>query len=76
MENPETSADLLNQLQKIGITVAVDDFGTGYSSLSYLKLLPINTIKIDRAFIQDIPENRDSIAITEAILSMSTQPRT
>ncbi len=62
---------VLTRLRKMGVTVAIDDFGTGYSSLSYLKKLPIDTIKIDRAFIREIPGDADDVAITRAILAMS-----
>ncbi|MBE8168882.1 MAG: EAL domain-containing protein [Shewanella sp.] len=57
----------IEQLTSAGFKVAIDDFGTGYSSLSYLKLLPINTLKIDRAFIEGLPEN-DEIATTILML--------
>ncbi|MCL1080078.1 EAL domain-containing protein [Parashewanella spongiae] len=57
----------IEQLTSAGFKVAIDDFGTGYSSLSYLKLLPINTLKIDRAFIEGLPEN-DAIASTILML--------
>ena len=54
-----------------GITIAIDDFGTGYSSLSYIKTLPIDHIKIDRAFVTDICTNVQDQAIVEAIITMS-----
>jgi len=63
--------DILNELQSIGLTIAIDDFGTGYSSLSYLKQLPLDKLKIDRAFIMDIPENNDDMQITAAIIAMA-----
>ena len=62
--------DTLNELKHFGIEVAIDDFGTGFSSLSYLQKLPLSRLKIDRAFIKDIPEN-DSGAIAELIVSLS-----
>ncbi len=61
----------LEQLRKIGITLAMDDFGTGYSSLSYLKRLPFDVIKVDRSFVSDIPNDQDDTAITAAIIAMS-----
>ena len=63
--------DLLNELQSLGLTIAIDDFGTGYSSLSYLKQLPLDKLKIDRAFVMDIPENNDDKQITAAIIAMA-----
>jgi len=61
----------LNTLKKLGVRVSIDDFGTGYSSFRYLQDLPIDTIKIDRAFIQDLPHNSNNAAIVEMILTMS-----
>lgn len=58
-------------MRKWGITIAIDDFGTGYSSLSYIKTLPIDHIKIDRAFVTDICTNVQDQAIVEAIITMS-----
>lgn len=61
----------LNSLKDMGVRLSVDDFGTGYSSLSYLKLLPINTIKIDKSFIRDIQIDLNDAAIVTAIIKMS-----
>ncbi len=60
----------LDELVKLGVRLAVDDFGTGYSSLSYLHRLSIDTLKIDRAFVTDIPGNENSAAIAQAIIGM------
>ena len=60
----------LLRLKAMGLGIAVDDFGTGYSSLGHLKELPIDKIKIDRSFIHDLPGNRDSAAITRAIVQL------
>ncbi|RLA10601.1 MAG: GGDEF domain-containing protein [Gammaproteobacteria bacterium] len=61
----------LKELSAIGVTISVDDFGTGYSSLAYLKQFPITTLKIDRSFIRDIPESKDDMSITIAIINMA-----
>ncbi len=71
IENLEESIQTLDELKALGVMISMDDFGTGYSSLSYLKQLPVDTLKIDRSFIQEIPEDEDGIAIVSAILSMA-----
>jgi diguanylate cyclase (GGDEF)-like protein/PAS domain S-box-containing protein len=71
MHNPERAATLLGQLKNAGAIVAIDDFGTGYSSLSYLKRFPIDTLKIDRSFIKDLPLDAEDAAITRAIVVMA-----
>lgn len=63
--------DTMESLSELGIKIAIDDFGTGYSSLAYLKKLPVHLVKIDRAFIDGLPNDQEDIAITTAILSMS-----
>ncbi len=71
MNNAKTSIKVLKELSEMGLEIAVDDFGTGHSSLSYLKQLPINKLKIDRSFIEDIPNDADTIAIVDAIIAIS-----
>lgn len=71
MENEALVIGYLSQLKKMGIRLAVDDFGTGYSSLAYLKKLPIDTLKIDRTFVKDLPEDQEDAAITSTIISMA-----
>jgi diguanylate cyclase (GGDEF)-like protein/PAS domain S-box-containing protein len=66
---PETTA-ILNELSQMGVRLSIDDFGTGYSSLSYLKKYPFTTLKIDKAFVNDVLVNDDSSTITKTIISM------
>lgn len=61
----------MNQLRRSNIHFSLDDFGTGYSSLTYLKKLPIDTVKIDKSFIQELHENKNDASIVEAILTMT-----
>jgi diguanylate cyclase (GGDEF)-like protein len=71
MNNPEQAVNLLRQLKELGIRVAIDDFGTGYSSLAYLKRFPIDSVKVDRSFVEDIPDDVDSMAIAQAVIAMA-----
>ena len=63
--------DTLNEFRDLGVRLAVDDFGTGYSALSYLREFPVDTLKIDRSFIQDIVENSNDRRLVEAIVVMA-----
>lgn len=71
MENSEQVLPLLQNMRSLGANLSIDDFGTGYSSLSQLKQLPIHKLKIDRAFVKDLPGSSDDVAITKAIISMA-----
>ena len=62
---------VFDALTGMGVRFSIDDFGTGYSSLSYLQRFPISNLKIDRSFIRGIPGNRDSVALTQAIIAMA-----
>lgn len=70
LQNIDHSIEVMTSLQKLGVHVSIDDFGTGYSSLSYLKNLPINTLKIDRSFINNLRIDTSDIAIVKAIITM------
>ncbi|TCB40314.1 GGDEF domain-containing protein [Acinetobacter terrestris] len=67
----DRSSEILNAVRDLGVKVSVDDFGTGYSSLSYLRTLPIDEIKLDRSFIEHLPENEKDGAIVAAIIVMA-----
>lgn len=71
MTNAKESIETLQKLKSLGFTISIDDFGTGYSSLSYLKMLPIHKLKIDRSFVQDLPDDKDDKAIVRAIISLA-----
>jgi len=71
MQDAESSVQILRRLSDLGIRISVDDFGTGYSSLSYLRRLPLDKLKIDRAFIREIATSRDDAEIVRAIVSLA-----
>jgi FOG: EAL domain len=70
MRNPARMIAVLTKIKNLGVRLAIDDFGTGYSSLSQIKHFPIDTLKVDRSFIRNIPQDAEDKAITEAIIAM------
>ncbi|HMM90233.1 bifunctional diguanylate cyclase/phosphodiesterase [Bradyrhizobium sp.] len=70
MRNVSRAIKVLDAIQSRGIRLAIDDFGTGYSSMSLMKQFPIDTIKIDRSFVRDLPVDSEDQAIAQAIISM------
>lgn len=73
MEDTQAFLKCMQELKKIGVHLVIDDFGTGYSSLSYLKRFPVDTLKIDIAFVAGLPGNSDDAAIVRAIIAMAQQ---
>jgi EAL domain-containing protein (putative c-di-GMP-specific phosphodiesterase class I) len=71
MGDSEKLMPVFDALTTMGVSFSVDDFGIGYSSLSYLQRFPIENLKVDRSFINGFPENRDSVALTQAIIAMA-----
>ena len=75
MQNPEQAIVILNSLHEMGICLAIDDYGTGYSSLAYLKRFPFDRLKIDRSFIDGIPDDADDMSIVHTTIILARQLR-
>jgi diguanylate cyclase (GGDEF)-like protein len=73
MDEPVAVSAILNQFRAIGITIAIDDFGTGFSSLSYLDTLPLDAVKIDRAFIRELGEDQRKLKLLRGIVNLSRE---
>ena len=67
---PDNAKDTLNMCREAGMDISIDDFGTGYSSLSYLHYFPIDTLKIDRSFVMEMMENKNSLALVKSIIGL------
>jgi EAL domain-containing protein (putative c-di-GMP-specific phosphodiesterase class I) len=68
--NAHEIIEKLKKINKLGVKIAIDDFGTGYSSLSYLKELPIDTLKIDKSFIMDLPHDLNNLKLVKTIIAL------
>jgi diguanylate cyclase (GGDEF)-like protein len=75
MKREKEAIEILNRLHTLGVHLAIDDFGTGYSSLAYLKSFPLDVLKIDKSFIDDIPKDTDDVEITATIIAMAKNLR-
>jgi len=71
MSNLAAAVQTLEEVRDLGIKVSIDDFGSGYSSLAYLRKLPVDSLKVDRSFIREIPDEPNDMAITAAIIAMA-----
>lgn len=71
MDDVEAAISIMQEIKKTGVSIAIDDFGTGYSSLSYIKRFPIDVLKVDRSFVMDIPDDKNDMAITAAVIAMA-----
>jgi EAL domain-containing protein (putative c-di-GMP-specific phosphodiesterase class I) len=70
MQDVDRAIQTMKRLRALGVRLSIDDFGTGYSSLSALKRFPVGRLKIDKSFIQDLPEDEDDRAVASAVISL------
>jgi EAL domain-containing protein (putative c-di-GMP-specific phosphodiesterase class I) len=71
LQHEEEAVRALTRLRELGVRIALDDFGTGYSALGYLRRLPLDSLKIDRCFVSELGENKESASIVTAIIAMA-----
>jgi len=71
MKNPQRWITMLDEIKRLGIAVSIDDFGTGYSSLAYLRHFALDTLKIDKSFVDDLPDDEDACTIAKTIVALA-----
>ena len=71
VEDPDHAAEALKKIKELGVSIAIDDFGTGYSSLSYLHQFPLDTLKIDRAFVSNMDKSENSRRIVSSVAQLA-----
>jgi EAL domain-containing protein (putative c-di-GMP-specific phosphodiesterase class I) len=71
MQDMELAIERLNQLKALGVLLAIDDFGTGYSSLNYVRRFPVDILKVDKSFIDEVSEGGESSALTAAVIELA-----
>ncbi len=71
MDNHDSAKKILDEIHEMGVHIALDDFGTGYASMAYLKEFPFDTVKLDRSFIKDLPDDKESAAIVNAMIQLA-----
>ena len=71
VEDPDHAAEALGKLKDLGVSIAIDDFGTGYSSLSYLHQFPLDTLKIDRTFVNNMDKSESSRLIVNSVAQLA-----
>ena len=71
MQDMELAIERLNQLKELGVLLAIDDFGTGYSSLNYVRRFPVDILKVDKSFIDEVADGGESSALTAAVIELA-----